>query len=78
MYLATTRAHNAKMQPLIRNALIPIIYILTDLWTSEVTGDKFIGERVDAKRRESIVAKIFLYRWIAEFIIHRLVSCACD
>lgn len=49
MYQATTRAHNAKMQPLIRNALIASVYVLTDLWTSEVTGDKFIGELVDAE-----------------------------
>lgn len=48
MYGATTRAHNPKMQPLIRNAFIPIVYVLTDLWTMDVSGHKYIGDPINA------------------------------
>ncbi len=46
MYAATTNASNTVMQPLIRNACAPIVFLLSDIWTSQATGHKHIGERI--------------------------------
>ena len=39
----TTREFNTEMQKVIRNAVIPIVHFNVDLWTSRVSGLKFIG-----------------------------------
>ncbi|CAN0586454.1 unnamed protein product [Laminaria digitata] len=43
MYHVTTREFNTEMQKVIRNAVIPIVHFKVDLWTSRVSGLKFIG-----------------------------------
>ena len=44
LYAATTRAVTINPRKEISAALLPIVYINTDLWTRKVSGDKFIGE----------------------------------
>lgn len=44
MYAATTRAFNSELVKDVRRALIPILYLNCDLWTSRVSGEKYIGE----------------------------------
>ncbi|CAN0496752.1 unnamed protein product [Laminaria digitata] len=43
MYHVTTREFNTEMQKVNRNAVIPIVHFNVDLWTSRVSGLKFIG-----------------------------------
>lgn len=44
MYAATTRASNSNMVKDVRRALIPILYLDCDRWTSQISGHKYIGE----------------------------------
>lgn len=44
LYHATIRAVTTELLKEIRAALLPIVYTNTDLWTSKVSGDKYIGE----------------------------------
>ena len=44
LYAATTRVVTINLRKEISAALLPIVYINTDLWTSKVFGDKYIGE----------------------------------
>ncbi|CAN0144047.1 unnamed protein product, partial [Scytosiphon promiscuus] len=46
LYHATIGAVTADLQKEIRAALLPIVYINTDLWTSKVSGDRYIGKTV--------------------------------
>ena len=44
LYAATTRVITINLRKKISAALLPIVYTNTDLWTSKVSGDKYIGE----------------------------------
>ncbi|CAB1117218.1 unnamed protein product [Ectocarpus sp. CCAP 1310/34] len=59
MYAATTRAFNSELVKDVRRALIPILYLNCDLWTSRVSGEKYIGVRV-CYMNENMVIKSFM------------------
>ena len=44
IYAATVRDFNKSMQQTLRNADIPIMYVNADLWTSKISGLKYLGE----------------------------------
>ena len=44
IYTETVRDFNKRMQQTLRNADIPIMYLNADLWTSKISGLKYLGE----------------------------------
>ena len=44
MYDATVKRFHASMQKMVRIADVPIGYVNADLWTSKVSGYKYLGE----------------------------------
>ncbi|CAM9628292.1 unnamed protein product [Ectocarpus sp. 4 AP-2014] len=58
MYAATTRASNSTMIKDVRRALIPILYLDCDCWTSQISGQKYIGVRV-CYMDENMIMKSF-------------------
>ncbi|CAN0322078.1 unnamed protein product [Ectocarpus fasciculatus] len=45
-YAATTRASNLQTAKDVRRALIPILYLDCDRWTSQLSDHEYIGELV--------------------------------
>eukprot|EP00904_Undaria_pinnatifida_P011834 jgi/Undpi1/7781/HiC_scaffold_23.g10254.m1 len=60
LYAATPRVVTINLRKEISAALLPIVYINTDLWTSKVSGDKYIGLSIFYMDAKGIVQTMLL------------------